>query len=1492
MRTALLLTLTITLFILCYGHALHAQNSSAGANHVIGNKLLTPEGVLVSSSGNLYIANRYHVRILDSEGNFIKDAINTAYPKVGQYRSIAFDQEENLFVWNAIDGILTKYNKSGDKLFEARHTISYYSSSVVEGMAIDPDGYIYIARANENKIWKFDPNGNYLFSFENVKTPGAIAIDPNGFILVANTGNNEITKFNSSGELIAIITKPGSESQPFIKLSGLAVGKDGKIYAADSGNATVYAFDENGQLSYKVKLTGVMSEEHIGIGLDHAGNAFITTSGSLSFQLSHGNLLKINPNGTQVDYLISNNIQDNILISGQAITNDGLYSLLSDGFTKQIQVYNNQGMKVWSFGKNGPGSSFDHPIENITVGPDNSIYVLHGIETAQIQRYTPTGKFISAFDETFNNREARLKFGLDNYLYVYKNGSLLKYTPEGKYLTSINISDYNDSYTYPDFAVDEQGSIYLVKYRFGPEPFTYTYQLFKYSNMGEFLFEFDFSSLGRFSESRVQSVSVAKDGKVYTAGSVVKIFDTEGKSVGFLPYLGDRIVTSADGSAVLVGYFQKRQLTVFNRASSGKFNTVTGTVFHDVDLSGNLTAQDIMLPNIIVKAEPGPYFGKTDLQGKYSIDVRENGSYEVEQILPKATGMEIQQLNPANALPNNVNFKEQGSRVSDVNFANQVTLSPYLSVSLSSTRRRRCFESTTSLNYNNKGYAPVSNAKVYLQLPEQVELLSADKPFTQLANGTYVFEVGTLAAGTSGTVTIQDKVKCGDESFRGMTVCTKAWITPPNNYTPPATWDQSEIRVSGRCFYNDGTARFVLKNMGQGNMKDSLQLRVYQDATLAMVQKYRLAAADSMVLRVPAQGRTIRVEADQAAGHPTQTFASATVEACRVIANRVPFSTGFVNAMPTSDEAPEVAEECLTILDSYDPNDKLVSPVGLTEANYTATGTALKYKIRFQNTGSDVAYRVVVVDTLSEHLDLSTLQVGAASHTYRFNVSGKGKPVLTWTFDNIMLPDSTSNEPGSHGYIQFSIKPKADLAEKSSVENFADIFFDFNSPVRTNTTVNRIFDMPLEINEEAKLNAGQVIASPSISGFAPAAGKFGAEVILTGRKFAATAADNKVYFNGVAATVLSATAAELKVLVPTASISGTVKVLTPDGSASSSDAFEVYQPPVITSFSPIEGIAGANVTLQGQHLNPALLESIKLGSHACELISNDGQSLVVKVPAQATTGTFELATKGGKTSTSNAFVVWQQPGITGFSSPRAKVGATLQISGQNFAADAARNNVYFGTAEAQVLAATTTQLTLAVPAGATSGNITVHTPGGTATSAIAFEVIPAPSITSFNPARGSVGSVVEITGLNFGVLQVQDEISFNGTKALVLAASDTKYKVQVPRGAATGKISMYGIGGEASSATDFKVEESSPTESVELYPNPTTGLVTLSFVHADFDLQKLHVFSATGSLVQTMALPQPRPEKLEVNLETAKPGVYLLQLQTDRGLIVKKLTIL
>ncbi len=144
-------------------------------------------------------------------------------------------------------------------------------------------------------------------------------------------------------------------------------------------------------------------------------------------------------------------------------------------------------------------------------------------------------------------------------------------------------------------------------------------------------------------------------------------------------------------------------------------------------------------------------------------------------------------------------------------------------------------------------------------------------------------------------------------------------------------------------------------------------------------------------------------------------------------------------------------EEQVTVVGSCDPNDKAVSPVGEAPGGRILPDSKLNYTIRFQNTGTYLAENVNIIDTISNYLDISTLRVLAASHNYEVIIRGRE---ATFRFSQINLPDSFSNEPLSHGYIKYSVETAAGFVQGSVVQNRADIYFDFNAPVLTNTTVN------------------------------------------------------------------------------------------------------------------------------------------------------------------------------------------------------------------------------------------------------------------------------------------------------------------------------------------------------------------------------------------------------------------------------------------------------
>ena len=134
------------------------------------------------------------------------------------------------------------------------------------------------------------------------------------------------------------------------------------------------------------------------------------------------------------------------------------------------------------------------------------------------------------------------------------------------------------------------------------------------------------------------------------------------------------------------------------------------------------------------------------------------------------------------------------------------------------------------------------------------------------------------------------------------------------------------------------------------------------------------------------------------------------------------------------------------VVGSYDPNDKSASPNVLSPAQVQAGETPIEYTIRFQNTGTYLAERVVILDTLSEDLQWESMRFIASSHPKHWYVTDG---VLHVIHNDILLPDSTTNEVGSHGFIKFSMLPATDLQDGATISNIAHIVFDFNEPIIT-----------------------------------------------------------------------------------------------------------------------------------------------------------------------------------------------------------------------------------------------------------------------------------------------------------------------------------------------------------------------------------------------------------------------------------------------------------
>lgn len=159
------------------------------------------------------------------------------------------------------------------------------------------------------------------------------------------------------------------------------------------------------------------------------------------------------------------------------------------------------------------------------------------------------------------------------------------------------------------------------------------------------------------------------------------------------------------------------------------------------------------------------------------------------------------------------------------------------------------------------------------------------------------------------------------------------------------------------------------------------------------------------------------------------------------------------------------------IVNSYDPNIKQVYPQGKGITGKIAYNQTMTYSIQFQNTGTADAININIDDTLDTNLDIKTLHIISSSDSMITEIIPPGN-IIRFKFDNIHLPDSTTNESQSHGYLIYEVNQKSNLTIGTQFFNTAYIYFDYNPAVVTNTTINTIEAIILPVGAINKTSNG------------------------------------------------------------------------------------------------------------------------------------------------------------------------------------------------------------------------------------------------------------------------------------------------------------------------------------------------------------------------------------------------------------------------------------
>lgn len=252
-------------------------------------------------------------------------------------------------------------------------------------------------------------------------------------------------------------------------------------------------------------------------------------------------------------------------------------------------------------------------------------------------------------------------------------------------------------------------------------------------------------------------------------------------------------------------------------------------------------------------------------------------------------------------------------------------------------------------------------------------------------------------------------------------------------------------------------------------------------------------------------------------------------------------------------------------------------------------------------------------------------------------------------------------------------------------------------------------------------------ADPTITSFTPTSGPVGTTVTITGTNFNDPAV-NLVEFNSHDASFTVVNDTTIRATVPNDATDGRIQVHNVDGTATSSMSFNVTQAPgpTITSFSPTSGPVGTVVTITGTHFNSPTVIEVEFNNHDASFTVVNDTTITATVPNDATDGRIQVRNASGTATSSMRFNVIQapRPAIRSFTPTSGPIGTSVVITGTNFSgAGFTTSVVRFNSVIATFTVNSATQITATVPSGATTGRISLSTPGGTTSSGATFTVV-------------------------------------------------------------------------------------------------------------------------------------------------------------------------